>query len=101
MLASPGISSFEAALITFTVAVAAFLLFGLYKAIQSHRRRPAVGKEALIGQRAVAVTDLDPEGQVELRGEIWRAVSRDGKIEKDAPVQVVEERNLTLYVKRT
>lgn len=39
----------------------------------SKRRRAAVGAEALLGRRARAVTPLDPEGQVRLGGELWRA----------------------------
>jgi len=39
----------------------------------SKRRRAAVGVEALVGKVGVAVSDLWPEGQVKLDGEIWRA----------------------------
>ena len=39
----------------------------------SKRRRAAVGVGVLVGKVAVASTDLWPEGQVKLDGEIWRA----------------------------
>ena len=39
----------------------------------SKRRRATVGVDALVGKVAVASTDLWPEGQVKLDGEIWRA----------------------------
>jgi membrane-bound serine protease (ClpP class) len=39
----------------------------------SKRRRPAVGVEALVGKTGVAATNLWPEGQVKVSGEIWQA----------------------------
>ncbi len=39
----------------------------------SKRHRATVGVDALVGKVAVASTDLWPEGQVKLDGEIWRA----------------------------
>ncbi len=39
----------------------------------SKRRRPAVGVEALVGKTGVAASNLWPEGQVKVSGEIWRA----------------------------
>ncbi len=39
----------------------------------SKRRRAAVGVEALVGKVGVAASDLWPEGQIKLDGEIWRA----------------------------
>ena len=39
----------------------------------SKRRRATVGVESLVGKRGVAISDLWPEGQVKIGGEIWRA----------------------------
>jgi membrane protein implicated in regulation of membrane protease activity len=39
----------------------------------SRRRRALVGAEALVGATGVASTNLWPEGQVKLNGEIWSA----------------------------
>lgn len=39
----------------------------------SGRRKAAVGVEVLVGKRGVAVSDLWPEGQVKVGGEIWSA----------------------------
>jgi membrane-bound serine protease (ClpP class) len=35
--------------------------------------RPATGAEAMIGERAEVVTRCRPDGQVRIRGELWRA----------------------------
>jgi membrane protein implicated in regulation of membrane protease activity len=39
----------------------------------SQRRRAAVGVESLVGKSGVTVSDLWPEGQVKVAGEIWKA----------------------------
>lgn len=44
----------------------------------SHRRRPAVGSQTLVGRRAVAATDCVPHGQVRVDGEIWSAACPGG-----------------------
>lgn len=39
----------------------------------SKRRRATVGVEALVGKVGVAASNLWPEGQVKVGGELWRA----------------------------
>ena len=39
----------------------------------SKRRKATVGVETLVGKIGVAASDLWPEGQVRIGGEIWRA----------------------------
>lgn len=39
----------------------------------SKRRRATVGVESLVGKVGVAISDLWPEGQAKVNGEIWRA----------------------------
>ncbi len=39
----------------------------------SKRRQSSVGIETIVGRRGFAVSDLWPEGQVKVDGEIWRA----------------------------
>jgi membrane protein implicated in regulation of membrane protease activity len=63
----------------------------------SRRRRATVGVESLVGKVAVATTDLWPEGQVKLDGELWRAHCAGGC---DAGTEVVVRsvEGLTLVV---
>lgn len=44
----------------------------------SKRRSPAVGADTLIGEIGVAVSEIRPDGQVKVNGEIWRARSKEG-----------------------
>ncbi len=67
--------------------------------VKAQTRPPAVGYESLIGEKAKVIEDLNPEGKVLVRGEIWKAVSRSGKsISKDRIVRIVDARDMTLIV---
>jgi membrane-bound serine protease (ClpP class) len=46
-----------------------------WKIIQAQRRRPVIGKRAMIGDRAVVVRVGGDAVEVEYEGEIWRAIS--------------------------
>jgi membrane protein implicated in regulation of membrane protease activity len=63
----------------------------------SKRRRATVGVESLVGKSGVASTDLWPEGQVRIAGEIWRARCPGG-CDVGTKVVVREVEGLTLLV---
>jgi membrane-bound serine protease (ClpP class) len=63
----------------------------------SRRRRAQVGAEALVGEEGIALAPLDPEGQVRLGGEIWRAHS-SAPVAAGARVRVAAVEQLTLMV---
>jgi membrane-bound serine protease (ClpP class) len=79
--------------VTFTV-----ILMGVtWMAVKSQMRRPVTGAEAMVGNIAVAKTDLAPRGKVLLHGEIWDAVSEEPIREGDeAEVKAVEGLTLTV-----
>ncbi len=76
---------------TFELAETALLIWW------SKRRRVMVGAETLVGRRAVVSTDCNPEGQVRVAGEIWRARCDVGALAGDGVV-VREVDGLTLVV---
>jgi membrane protein implicated in regulation of membrane protease activity len=63
----------------------------------SKRRQASVGVETLVGKIGVAASDLWPEGQVRVGGEIWRARCAGGC---DSGTRIVVRRveGLTLVV---
>jgi membrane protein implicated in regulation of membrane protease activity len=65
-------------------------------------RLPAAsGRDALIGQTAVALTEIGPTGQVRLRGEIWSARTRgEDPIAAGERVQIVGVEGLIVVVER-
>ncbi|OPX25212.1 MAG: hypothetical protein B1H05_04130 [Candidatus Cloacimonas sp. 4484_140] len=84
------------------VAIFTILFFLLLATlvVKVHKSKVTTGREGEIGERGLTRTVLDPEGQVFIRGELWTAISTEGKIDKNEPVEVVKIDNLTLWVKR-
>ncbi|MBI2467290.1 MAG: nodulation protein NfeD [Candidatus Rokubacteria bacterium] len=75
-------------------------VFAVSAGIRAQLRRPATGSEGLIGQVGVARTPLAPEGQVFVRGELWKAVAEAGTIAEGERVRIVGVDSLTLTVTR-
>ena len=76
---------------------AAFFLFAMGMAIQAQKRKVTTGDKGLIGKIGVARTPLNPEGDVFIHGEIWKAEA-DQTIERGEKVIVTAVENLTLKV---
>ncbi len=77
-----------------------FFLFVITAGIKAQFRAKAVGREALLGKIAEARSDLNPTGLVFLDGELWKAESREGFIEKGSKVKVIAMKGLTLQVEK-
>jgi membrane-bound serine protease (ClpP class) len=65
-------------------------------ALRHHQ--PAVGPNRLWGADGVALTNLTPQGTVQVRGETWTAESVSGPLPAGAPIHVVEVEGLHLRV---
>jgi membrane protein implicated in regulation of membrane protease activity len=63
----------------------------------SHRRKPKVGVETLVGTSATVITSCRPRGQVRVAGEIWTATCADGA-DPGEVVRVVAVEGLALVV---
>jgi membrane-bound ClpP family serine protease len=65
----------------------------------TQRRRAKVGAETLAGETARVVTRLAPTGQVQVKGELWRARATSAEpVEPEAKVRVLALEGLTLVV---
>ncbi|HWK51882.1 MAG TPA: nodulation protein NfeD [Steroidobacter sp.] len=81
--------------IAVTAAIIMLLSVGLF--MRSRRARVATGVEQLLQDHAVALEDFDSVGRVDIRGEIWRAVTR-APVKKGARLKVLKVEGLTLEV---
>ena len=83
------------------MAVAFFVLVAAK--IMKARRMPArTGQKAMVGEIGYTRSQLDPLGQIFVRGEIWSAEAPEGEtIEKGVEVEVVDLRGLMLKVIRS
>jgi membrane-bound serine protease (ClpP class) len=82
------------------LATGTFFAFVIAKVFGAHQRRPTTGTEGLVGQLAVARSDLDPQGTVFLKGELWQAVAGHGTVKEGEEVEVTEVNGFKLLVKR-
>jgi membrane-bound serine protease (ClpP class) len=84
-------------IIMIAVATALFFLFALGFAVRAHKKKVTTGQKGLEGETGTARTDLNPEGDVFVEGEIWRAEA-DQPVVKGEKVVVTKVEGLTLKV---
>jgi membrane-bound serine protease (ClpP class) len=89
------------AIVATTVTVGAFFTFIAAMIFRTQRRPAYSGREALIGERGVAKTDVGTEGTVLVEGELWQATAADpaSPIAEGKRVQVVSVEGLHLTVR--
>ena len=81
-----------------TLTTTLFFVFVIGFALRARRAPVATGAGALRGVHGRALGRLAPGGQVEVRGEIWKAES-DAPVEPGAEIVVTDVRQLTLRVR--
>ncbi|HEY3250030.1 MAG TPA: nodulation protein NfeD [Ignavibacteria bacterium] len=75
-----------------------FILLG-WLVIRAHKRKVVTGIEGIVGDVGEVTKDImDGYGLVKLRGEIWKAISKDEQISAGAKVKVVGIKDLELTV---
>jgi membrane-bound serine protease (ClpP class) len=85
------------------LAVVAALLVGFFgfvvsAVVKAKRLHPVTGTHTLIGETGVALSTLDPDGEVRVRWERWSALSSGDPIPNGSRVRVVEVRGVRLVV---
>lgn len=77
-----------------------FFGFAITLGIKAQRRKPTTGIQGLLKTTGITLTELNPTGEVNIHGEIWKAESIEGLIKKNSSVEVVEMQGLKLLVKK-
>jgi membrane-bound serine protease (ClpP class) len=78
---------------------ALFMVAGMPVMIRTRFSTPTIGRESMVGELGLAVTDVAPEGTIELRGGPWRArTNRATPIHLGDSVRVVAIDGLLLEV---
>jgi len=87
-------------MVVLTVAgVVTFVWYALTTVVRGRFATPTVGREFMLGQRCLAVTELDPLGVVIVDGARWRATADRGvQIAAGVPVEIVGVTGLLLEV---
>lgn len=81
-----------------TILIASVFAFVINRVVRAHRRQAATGREELIGKKALVKIALNPEGTVFFKGELWTAISDQGKIEPGEEVIITSVDSLILHV---
>ena len=75
------------------------MLAGMPAMVRTRFSTPTIGREWMIGEQGEAVSSVDPDGVVRIRGALWRArTNRATPIGVDDAVRVVEVQGLLLEV---
>jgi membrane-bound serine protease (ClpP class) len=82
-----------------TLATAAFFTFTVGLVVKAHRQRATTGREGMMGAIGTALTNLNPEGRVQVHGEIWQAHS-EASIEKGEAIKVLSVSGLKVKVEK-
>jgi len=89
----------EGSLATALFVVALILAWIFYAGVKAQFKRVKTGKEALIGAKGIATTDLKPKGEIRVVGEFWEATAKDATIPAGQMVEVVSIDGVYLVVK--
>lgn len=78
--------------------LAAFTLIVLAAIVRASRQPPQSGAQRLVGLEGVALSDVDPAGQVRVDFETWSAQSVAGRIRSGERVRVIGVSGVRLQV---
>jgi len=82
------------------IVVVCLMIVSIVAVMRSQKRRPAAGRESMIGQVATTYSPLNPEGTVQAVGELWRARVRGQHVGPGQQVTILGIDGLTLIVKQ-
>jgi len=80
------------------IIVALIVAVIFYMGVEAQFRRVKTGKEALIGAKGIATSDLKPKGEVRVLGEFWEATAKEGDLVAGQIVEVVGMEGMFLVV---
>jgi membrane-bound serine protease (ClpP class) len=88
-------------ILVIVIFTSAFFIFAIGFGIKAQSRKPTTGIEGIIGEIGETISNLEPEGQIRVHGELWNAESLDGAISKGTKVKVTQVSNLKLMVRKS
>ncbi|MFQ6052299.1 MAG: NfeD family protein [Candidatus Hydrothermarchaeota archaeon] len=81
------------------IVILAFSGFIYYKIVESMRIPAKMGWEEMIGSEAIVVRDINPEGIVEYKNELWGAISNEA-LKKGEKVKIKRLYGMKIFVER-
>jgi membrane-bound serine protease (ClpP class) len=87
-------------LVAMTALLVGFFSFALTAALRAQRQTVLMSPQALVGATGVVVSDLDPQGVVQVRSETWTATADAEPVSAGETVEVIGTDGLRLRVRR-
>jgi membrane-bound serine protease (ClpP class) len=98
---TPGFPQVSVPLVIATGIILSIGIFVVLRfALKALRAPVRTGMESLVGLTGYVISDLDPQGTIQLAGEEWSAISSDDQIlVNGTPIKVIDKRGIALIVK--
>ncbi|MEM7274666.1 MAG: NfeD family protein [Actinomycetota bacterium] len=94
-----GLSMSRVTLVVGLIGVVLYAYSGMPSMVRTRFSTPTIGRKWMIGEIGEALTDVDPEGTVQIRDVAWRAITnRATPVEKGGPVRVIGIDRLVLEI---
>ena len=100
LMASPLFQISPGVIAGVVIVIAAFLVLVVVAVVRTQRTRQQTGRDAMVGEVAVARTPLGPTGTVFVHGERWEATVDEGRVEPGEEVFITGVDGLKLRVTR-
>ena len=76
-------------IIPVAIGISLIFIFLIVLALRAHTKKAFTGKEGLIGEIGMTLTDIKPEGKIFVHGEIWNAEAKE-EISEGTKVKILE-----------
>jgi membrane-bound serine protease (ClpP class) len=86
-------------LVLMTTLLVGFFSFAVTAGLRAQRRKVMLGRQGLVGATGIALSELAPEGVVQVQSETWTAVAAE-VIRAGETIEVVDSDGLHLQVRR-
>jgi membrane-bound serine protease (ClpP class) len=88
-------------LASMTALLVAFFTFAVTAGLRAQRQKVLMSRQALVGATGMALSDLNPQGVVQVRSETWTAIAAEGAVSPGETIEVTGSDGLYLQVRRS
>jgi membrane-bound serine protease (ClpP class) len=83
-----------------TALLVGFFTFALTAALRAQKQTVLMGTNVLVGATGIAVSNLDPQGVVQVMNETWTATADSESVDSGEKIEVIDADGLRLRVRR-
>jgi len=87
-------------LVSMTALLVGFFSFAVTAGLRAQRQKALMSRQALVGATGIAISDLDPQGVVQVQSETWTATTVAERVSTGETVEVMGSDGLYLQVRR-